>query len=844
MTEMLRRLHYLLTHRRRERELEDELAFHREMADARSGRPTGDEVRIREQARDAWGWLWVDQSWQDLKYASRTLRRSPGFTLAAVLMLAVGIGVNVAAFGFFNLIALKPLPVTDPDSLLRFERQGPKAYASDLAYPHMAFLAEHARTVSAVLATAQTRLALERGERPIHVHFVTPNYFAELGAGTEAGRLITQSDADRAAAPVIVLSHAFWTRRFGGSPKVLGTTLRVNGKPATIVGIAAAGFSGLTMSTPDVWATLTQQPYFVEGSRLLEDISAETSGVKMWARIPAGVTPDAVEQEFAALTARLRQQHPEHIWEGETLPSSPGGYARIGKGSSRGTGAPPSDNAATVMALGGTLVLLIFCVACANLGGLLLARGIARERELSIRVAVGAGAGRLVRQLFTESLLLGLIGAAAGTVLSYALLRVAMTMADAPSWIDVRPDTRVLLYAVGLGVLSALCFGLAPASQVVRRRQRTQRLRQSLVAVQVAASAILLIVSGLLLRAVEETATSSPGFEYEQVAVLAPNLHEYGFSDGVAQAYHETLVARLRALPQVASVGLATVPPLGGITSVAHVERNGAIIDVHINRVDPDYLKTLRIPILRGRGFTRSDAQSVIVSESLALRYWPGEDPLGQQYDDHTVIGVAGSARTVALQDSEAVEAYYPLRTEDMPLAVALARSTGDPASLADGVSRIAAGVDAKVYADVRLLRTAFHDRVQQARLAAMAVAGLGASALALACIGIVGLVAYTVSQRTREIGIRMALGASARDVLSVVLRQLRRPVSAGLAGGILGAAGLSQFMRRELYGVSHLDPVAYLAATGFFVVVVTVAALMPARRALQVDPLVALKTE
>jgi predicted permease len=845
MTEWLRRLHYLLTRRRREREFDDEIAFHKEMAGADAAPRVGDAVRLREDARDQWGWVWLDQMWQDLRYAGRLLRRSPGFTLAAVLMLGVGIGVNVAAFGFFNLIALKPLPVSDPDSLLRFERQGREAYASDLAYPHLAFLAEHARTVSAVLGVSQSRLALERGDAPLRVHFVTDNYFAELGAGTAAGRLLGPSREGRhSSEPAVVLSHAFWTRRFGAAPSVVGTTLRLNGKPATVIGVAAAGFSGLTMGTPEIWVPITQQPYFVEGSRLPGDMSPESVGVKMWARVRPGMTPEAVEQELAALTASLRTRHPDHIWEGETLPSAPGGYATMGRGTSRGTGAPPPDTAPTILAIGGTLVLLILCVACANLGGLLLARGIARERELGIRVAVGAGARRLVRQLFTESLLLGLLGAIAGTALSYVLLRVVMTLADAPPWIDVSPDLRVLLYAAGLGVLSALCFGLAPALQVVRRRHHARRLRQSLVAVQVAASAILLIVSGLLLRAVERTASTSPGFEYEHVLAVSPRLGEYGFSDGAAQGYHEALLARLRALPLAASTSLATVPPLGGITSKARVDHNGTTVDVHLNRISPEYFSTLRIPVLRGRTFSTGDTQAVMVSESLALRFWPGEDPIGRQYDDHTVIGVVGSARTVALQDAEAVEAYYLIRPEDMPLASVLVRSVGDPGALSGTVAGLVAAVDTKVFADVRLLRTTFQDRVQQAEVAAMGVAGLGASALALACLGIVGLVAFTVSQRTREIGIRMALGASSSNVMAVVLGQLRRPVGAGLVAGVLGAAALSQLIRRELFGVSHLDPIAYATATGLFVVVVTLAAVLPARRALKVDPIQALRTD
>jgi len=845
MLELIRRLHFLLTRRRRERELDDELAFHREMADRAAATPLGDSVRIREDARETWGWMWLDRLAQDLAYAVRLLVRSPGFALAAVATLGVGIGVNVAAFGLFNLIALKPLPVRDPDSLLRFERRAPEAYASDLAYPHMTFLADHATTVSSVLAIHQARLATDRGEKPIRVHFVTANYFADLGAGAAAGRLVQPGlDEVADAGPAVVLSHAYWTRQFGASATIVGATMRLNGRPATVLGVASEEFSGLTLGSPDVWAPIRQQPYFLEGSRLLEDMSAETAGVKMWARRRPGVAPASVEAELAALTATLRAQYPDQLWTDETLPSFPGGYATMGRGTSRGTGSPPDDSALAFLALGGALVLLILCVACANLGGLLLARGVSRERELSIRVAVGAGAGRLVRQLFTESVLLGLLGAASGVALSSVLLRAIAIVSDAPEWLDLSPDWRVLLFAAGLGMLSSLLFGLAPALQVVRRRHGTRRLRQALVAVQVAASAVLLVVSGLLLRAMERGSSTPPGFNYEQVVAIAPRLSDYGFSGGASQVYIDALTRRLAAHPAAAAVAIATVPPLGGVRSVARVERNGAPVDVHLNRVDPNYFRTMRIPILRGRGLAESDARAVVVSESLALRYWPAEDPLGQQYDGHTVIGVAGSARTAALQDSDAVEAYYLRTPDDLPVAVVLVRSTADPESLAAAAAGVAASIDPKVYADIRLLKSAFDERIRQTKMSALAVAGLGVSAMALACLGIVGLVAYTVSQRTREIGIRMALGAPPIHVLSVVLGQLSHPVMGGLIGGMLAAAGLSLLLRRELYGVSHLDPVAYLSAAGVFVAVAVAAALLPARRALKVDPLRALRTD
>lgn len=845
MTNLFRRLRYLLSRGRFDQELADDLEFHREMA-ARAGHaPIRDSVRVREDARAAWGWTWIDRLAQDLRYATRMLWRSPGFTLTAIVMLAIGIGANVAAFGFLNLIVLRQLPIHDPDTLLRFERRSPEQFATDLPYGEMAFFQAHSTTLSAVLASTGSRLTLKGADKPISVHFVSGNFFSELGAHALLGRTLEPGRDDGPdAEPVVVASHGFWLRHFGANPGVIGTTVYLNGKPATLVGVGARDFSGLSLGGTDLWTPLQGQPYFVEGSQLLTSLSVDAGGVKMWGRMRPGVTPAVAEAELAALAAQLRKQHPDDIWKGETLPSEPGGYAKLGGGSGRGSGAPGPDNVLPVVGLVGALVLLILAVACANLGGLLLARGVARERELTIRAAVGAGRARLVRQLFTESLLLALLGAAAGMGLAFLLLRGVMVATDAPAWLDPTPDWRVFGFAMGLGVFAAMVFGLAPAWQIVRQRHRAGFLRQCLIGAQVAASCVLLVVAGLLVRALDRALSAHPGFDYQHVIAVDPDLAAHGYGPGSAQAYLDTLLARLAALPGVESVALATTPPLGGRTSIIRPESAKRTVDIHVNRVDPNFLATMTIPLLRGRNLQIGDTNAVVVSESMALGQWPGDDPVGKVFGEHTVVGVAGNARWVAPQDPDAVEVYFLATAGDTASLVALVRTSGAAEAVAPVVAAAARAIDPKIFPDVRMLKTAYAGKLREAEIGAASVAVLGVCALLLACLGIVGLVAYSVSQRTKEIGIRMALGASGSHVLTVVLAQLSRPVVAGLLIGVAGAAALSQVLRRQLYGLSHLDPVAYAAAITVFVLAAVLTALVPARRALRVDPLKALRYE
>jgi predicted permease len=750
-------------------------------------------------------------------------------------MLALGIGVNVAAFGFFDLMFLRPLPVRDPGSLLRFDRSAPQGYADNFMYPEVAFYREHSRTLSAVLASGDAKVTIEGDDRQLAARFATANFFSELGARARLGRLLDPGrDEASDAGPVVVLGEGLWQRHFGADPLIVGKTILLNGNPATVIGVVSSEFSGLGLGTPDLWAPINQQPYFVKGSRLT-DFSDSGIGVFMWGRLQAGLTPKVSEEELMSLAAELHRQHPKDVWEKEGLPSKPGGYAN----SIRHEMVP-------VLALVGALGLLILGAACGNLGSLLLARGVAREREIAIRVAVGAGRGRLMRQLFTESLVLALLGSAAGLALGYVVQRFLMAWAEVPAWLDATPDRRVMLAAIGMGFAAAIMFGLTPAWQAARQRHRATITRQFLIGAQVAASCVLLIVAGLLVRALNRAMFENRGFDYQHVISIDPHFH--GASSDEAGAYLDTLESRLRGLPGVDAVSMVSNPPLGNRWTVFKTEVAGHAVSIHYNHVDPPFFQTMQIPLRRGRNLMRGDMRGIVVGESLARLQWPADDPVGKLFrtgaDTYTVVGVVGSARLVSPEDSDAVEIYQLADGAILPSMVVLVKTSGPPEGLVPVVAATAKAIDPKLSPEVQLLKSAFRDKLRTAEYSALAVSLLGAVALLLAGAGIVGLVAYGVRQRTREIGIRMALGARPAHVVGVVLRQFAIPVAAGLLAGVGGAAALSQILRQLLYGVSNLDPMAYVGAVGVFAVAVVVAALLPARRALRVDPIRALRYE
>jgi predicted permease len=832
MKEFFRRIGYLFSRNRRRRELEDEMAFHREMTE-RSGIPErkrsfGNSTRLQEQAREAWGWTWIDRLIQDLRYGARTLARAPGFTLTALLILAIGIGVNVAAFSLFDMVALKPLPVRDPGSIVRLERRSPSNSATEMPYPSVEFYRDHARTLSAAIAVLGVPpMQVDDDLRPASASFFTPNYFTELGTVPAYGRLLDPVQDGAGAAPAVVLNYGFWQRRFGGNPSVVGKVIHLNKKPVTVIGITPYAFATLGGQGPDLWLPMAQQPYLVEGSKVLTD--ASDSSVRMWGRLAPGVTVTAAEEELRTLTGELRRQHPKDIWDNEHLHISPGGHLQVMQ--------PQMYQVSAMIAV---LTLLILAVACANLGGLLLARAVTREREMGIRVAIGASRKRIFRQLLTESLLLATLGAAAGLTLGYIVLEIALNAFDAPKWLSAAPDWRVLLFTIGVTLAATLFFGLAPALQIVRQRHRRTIARQILMGAQVAASCVLLIVAGLLVRATRHALYSDPGFGYEQLLSIDSQLGKHGYTPAAAKAYLDQMQERLRSLPGVRSVSLVSLPPLGHSVSDFEQEIGGRRVLVYPNSVAPEFFNTMGIPLILGRSFHLGEKNAIIVSQSLARQQWPGQNPLGQPVQDGTskdfVVGVASDAHINALSDDDAAEEYWPAQQDDMPGMVIILRASSEPGQLAPQVKSISEGLDSKLFPEIRQVKLLYHDSVSGIEKIAMVVSLIGFVAVFIAGIGILGLVAYSVTQRTKEIAIRIALGAPATQVVSSVLRQFSWPVLLGVAAGAGATCAFSQILRRTLYGVSNLDPLSYAAAIVVLLAIIAIAAFLPARRALKLD--------
>jgi predicted permease len=829
MIELFRRIRYLINRRRLDAELANDMEFHREMA-ARAGRGNfGNTLRMREQAREAWGWTWLDRLGQDLRFAVRILSRSPGFTLMAVLVLAIGIGVNVAAFSLFDMVALEPLPVRDPASLVRLERRSPTAYSSEMSYPALAFYRDHARTLSAAMGVLGVPpMQMDDDLQPATASFITPNYFTELGTSAGLGQFFNPArEGAPDAAPAVVLSYGFWQRRFGGDPSIVGRVIHLNKKPATVIGVTSYAFATLGGQRPDIWMPMALQPYFVEGSHLLTDSS--NSSVRMWGRLAPGVSAKAAEQELRALTDEFRRQHPNDVWDKEYIQSSPGGHLQVMQ--------PEMVQVAAMVAV---LTLLILAVACANLGGLMLARAVTREREIGIRVAIGANRGRIFRQLCTESLLLAALGALAGLALGCAVLRIALANLDAPKWLSAAPDWRVLLFTMAMTLVAALFFGLAPALQIARQRQHKAMARQLLVGAQVAASCVLLIVASLLVRATQHALYTDPGFGYQQLLSIDAQLSQHGYTPAAAKAYLAQMQVRVRATPGVRSVALVKLPPMGHTVDRERTDIDGHAVMIYPNWVEPGFFQTMGIPVLLGRTFYPGEKNAVIVSESFARRQWPGRNPLGEKMGDGSikdmVVGVVGNARINALSDDDATEQYWPAQPDDMPSMVLLASTTGAPDSLPPIVKSISESLDPKLFPEIRQLKVLYHDTVSPVEKVATVISLIGLVAVLLAGVGIIGLVAFTVSQRSKEIAIRIALGARKVQVLSALLRQFAWPVALGLVAGTGIAAAASKLLRKALYGVSNLDPVSYAAALCVLGAILAAAALLPARRALRLD--------
>jgi predicted permease len=836
-------LQRLLRRDRMEKELDDELRFHFEsqvtdktqagMSEAEARRTTrlefGGLDQIKENCRESRGTLWLASIAQDLRFGARLLAKSPGFSFTAILVLALGIGVGTLAFSLYNLIALQTIPVRDAATLVSIQRRSPENNVPGVPYASIAYYRDNARSLSAVMATMSVApMVLNHIEQRINPSFVTSNYFTELGAFAVVGRLFDPArESSSAAAPVVVLSYRLWQRQFDSNPSIIGKTIYLAGKPVSVIGVTSQAFANLGTENPDVWLPLLQHAYFFEGSKALDDPQFDDN-ILMWGHLAQGVSPSSAENELLALTDQLRKLYPAVIWDHERILVTPGAHF-----------VSFNEDGLPVLALAALLVLLILVVACANLGGLLLARGVRRRREIQLRLDLGARRSRVFRQLLTESLLLGLLGSMAALPLSYIVLRLALVYANAPAWMSALPDWRVLIFTAAMGFLAAIFFGMLPTLQIVLQKKERTLWHQFVVCVQVGASCVLLILAGLLVRATLHALYTDPGFGYEQVVSLNPGLGDHGYTPSTAQGYLDQLQSRLRTVPGVVSVSMAQSPPLVNTEVMIqgfHVD--GRLIKTYPNWVSPEFFQTMGIPLLRGRYMHAGENHVVVLSQSLARKRWPTEDPIGKEWSTgkDTVVGIVGNTRAMELNNSDATEIYYPLSAKSLPMMSVLIRTAGAPDGLSSTLQQIAGGIDPKLYPTITPLKVGFSKSIGQIEQVATIISLLGSIAIFLAIVGLLGLVTYAVSQRTKEIAIRRALGANRMEIFLSVLRRFAWPVLAGLVTGVALTAGLSQILRRGLYGISGLDPISYLGAMTLLIAILATAALLPIRKAFQID--------
>jgi predicted permease len=773
---------------------------------------------------------WLERARQDFAYAARRLRRSSGFTLGAVAVLSLGIGVNLAEFHIFNAVLFPKISVRDVDSLRRLTRRGKPGNPGGIPYAAVSFYREHNTVLSAIVTeTFGGTVSFDDDPRSLFPTFVSGNYFPELGALPAYGRLLDENDTKAGAPAVVVLGYGFWQRQFGSDPGVVGRVIHLNGRLAQIVGVTAYDFAGLRTNPSSLWLPVTLHPYLIQGSNLLNDFSR--GNTNLYGSLKPGVSNPMVEQQLTSLTSELQKLHPENFKPGDWIQSDLLNALPIGA----------RETAAAAPFI--LLILLILLSACANLGNMLLARGLAREREIEIRIAVGAGRWRVIRQLMTENLLLAVIGTIAGLLVGRLTARLLLYILEAPQFIRIETDWRILLVGAILTFFSALVFGLTPAIQTVRRGPKVTRARQVLVAVQVAASCVLLIMGSLLTRGILRTLTVEVKFDYAHMMVVDPEFYARDVKPSAARQTLEDFTSRLQQLPGVDGVTAATVAPLGGRAQIERVPHSPPL---YVNGVPASYFSVMRIPIVRGRVFTPSDQDAVIVSESASRALWPNQEPLGKICDfakrKWTVVGVAGDSGASTAAGGDSVEVYTPLGDDNMRSAVLIVVAKSDPAPLVSAAR--SAVTTPGMASSAWLMQTRMNQRSDGVRRAITIIGSLGAVATLLAAIGIFGLVSFAVSQRTREIGVRMALGARSLDILRAVLSQYATPVGIGVVAGVGLAIAFCQILRNQIRGFDFVDPLSYAAGVLLFGAIAFAAALVPATRALRIDPSSALRFE
>jgi len=809
----------------------------------------------------------------DLRFALRQLLKNPGFTAVAVLSLALGIGANAAAFSWIETVLLRSLPgVAGADRLVVIApRHVSGTWIDTMSYPDVQDLAAHKELFAGIVASQYAPVSLAVGTETgwAWAQCVTANFFEVLGVRPVLGRaFLPEEESTPGGHPVVVLSHAFWQRRFNGESNVVGRTITLNRRALTIVVVAAPGFRGTMGGLAfDLWAPVMMRDTLLPGGWNPGIFQARGNRwLHTVARLAPGVRPGQARAAVDLLARQWDQAYPGSnrdmrfglvpMWK------SPWGAPGV---------------LLPVLSVLFAVTCLVLLIVAANLANLLLARATKREREIAVRLAVGASRGRLIRQLLTESVLLAVLGAAAGVpcaVFLTDLTREMFPVVFLPVVLDPHLDARALVFmlltALGIGVL----FGLAPAWQSTRPNLGSALkegargvsggrhwLRGALVVSEMALTLLLLIGAGLCLKSFRQARAMKPGFDPQGVLLANLRLGVHGYSDPEGTLFYRKLLERLRPVPGVVAVSLGDYVPLGPeggsssrVTAEGYVPQPNEDMSLPYNVISPGYFETLRLPLLEGRDFKARDDRSapgaIIINEFVARRFWPGQSALGRRITifgnrELTVVGVVGNAKVRWLNEPMRGFFYIPLEQFYSPNMNVHLRTAISPLALAEAVRREVHALDPAVQPAITIPMSDVTDfAVITYRVAAGVLVVLGTTALFLAVIGIYGVMAFTVSQRTQEIGIRMALGAVKKDVLMLVLGQSARLALIGVAAGLVGAVAVTRLLASLLVGVSAIDPGTFAAASLLLGAVASLACYLPARRAAKVDPIEALRCE
>ena len=858
----------------------------REEATQTARREFGNVTLLQERSREVWQWPRLESFAADIRFALRMLRKSPGFTAVAVLTLALGIGANTAIFSLVDAVTLRALPAKNPSRLVLFRwnahsfPQGRYSSSNDCeefrnsgcALPLLVINQIRAQSgvFSGLAAFCHVQLQMT-GYGPattVSGDAVSGDYFSALGVRTVLGRPLGPADDNPSAPPAAVVSYAYWRSEFGGNPSAVGRTVYLNEIPFTIAGVADPSFTNLSPGKPlTLWlpvATLSK----VGGHWGLEFDKLST-----WTFVALARLKPAVSLSKAQAAANL-------IFRDEMLH---GGTPEMKQSDDPRLVLQPAQEGLTGQRTyyAGELYLMMFAVgmilliACANVAGLLVARGAKRQKEIVVRLALGASGGRIVRQLVTESTLLSTMGGVLGVLLAYWGLHLIMPMlslfGSGKFPFVVAPDWRVLVFVVGVSILSGAFFGLAPALQSRKlnltgslkenistlpggvRRRRWLHLGNGLVAAQVALSAVVLVGAGLLVRTLEEIRSINPGFEPHNVLLFEINPGQQGYGLARTLDSYRQLREQFAALPGVTAVSYSTTALLSGSlygTTVNIVGRpNESDASVDTLNIGPDFLRTMRIPLLAGRGFGLQDfevksgaPEPLLVNEAFVRQYLGSGNPLGQKLSAGLIVGVVGDTKYNNLFRTVHPTIYFPFDFGSAEFELRTARS---PAAVVPAVQQIVKRLDSNMpIENIRTQEQQIDQILWQQRMLAKLSSFFAVLALALACIGLYGLLSYEVARRTREIGIRVALGAQSGDVLRLIIGEGAALTMTGTAAGTCLALGVTRYLANWLYGVSAMDPVTFASTVILLTLVALAACYIPARRAMKVDPMVALRYE